>query len=270
MLFYVFLAVSAIFSIVLSVCCFSGAALLWMIPIFIGTFIVIVLIYCGFVALVSVFIDTEKKPEKYDSFFTKVTISALDFFVTLAGGKIHVNGREKMPTVPYLMVLNHRSLMDPVSGLIAFKKDKLTFVSKQENQNIPVIGKYLHAIGTLTLDREDARKALKTINEAADMIKDGKASIAICPEGTRNRTENNLLEFHHGSFKIAQKAKCPLVVACYRNTDQLKKHPVFKRTDIYIDILGVKMPDELDSLRTSDMSDWAWNLIDEHLRSVKA
>ena len=57
---------------------------------------------------------------------------------------------------------------------------------------------------------------MQVINEAADVVKDGK-NIILFPEGTRSRKGNQLLEFKSGSFKIAVKAKCPIVPVALKN-----------------------------------------------------
>ena len=49
-----------------------------------------------------------------------------------------------------------------------------------------------------------------------DELKSG-ISICIFPEGTRNRTDDVLLEFHDGSFKIAEKTGCPVVPMSINN-----------------------------------------------------
>ena len=62
---------------------------------------------------------------------------------------------------------------------------------------------------TLTLDRENAREAIKSIREGADNIKEGY-SMAIFPEGTRSK-DGKLREFKKGSLKLATMAKAPIV-----------------------------------------------------------
>ena len=45
--------------------------------------------------------------------------------------------------------------------------------------------------------------------------------MAIFPEGTRNKTEEPMLEFHKGSFKIAEMAKCKIVPVVLNNTSAI-------------------------------------------------
>ena len=57
--------------------------------------------------------------------------------------------------------------------------------------------------------RKDPRAGLKSVLNAADMIRNG-ISIFLFPEGTRSK-DCKLGEFKEGSFKIATKAKCPVI-----------------------------------------------------------
>ena len=68
----------------------------------------------------------------------------------------------------------------------------------------------MEEIHCLFLDREDPRQGLKTILTAIDYVKSG-ISMFIFPEGTRCKVEGTFLPFHAGSFKIATKAKVPIV-----------------------------------------------------------
>ena len=68
----------------------------------------------------------------------------------------------------------------------------------------------MEEIHCLFLDREDPRQGLKTILTAIDYVKDG-ISMFIFPEGTRCKVEGTFLPFHAGSFKIATKAKVPVI-----------------------------------------------------------
>ena len=127
----------------------------------------------------------------------------------LAGGRATVIGLEKVPTDrPVLFVGNHRSIFDIIlaGSLIRYP---VGFVAKKELQGTPIT-LIMEEIHCLFLDREDPRQGLKTILKAIDYVKEG-ISMFIFPEGTRCREEGKFLPFHAGSFKIATKAKVPVV-----------------------------------------------------------
>ena len=109
---------------------------------------------------------------------------------------------------PVLFVGNHRSIFDIIlaGSLIKYP---VGFVAKKELQGTPIT-LIMEEIHCLFLDREDPRQGLKTILTAIDYVKSG-ISMFIFPEGTRCKVEGTFLPFHAGSFKIATKAKVPIV-----------------------------------------------------------
>ena len=221
----------------------------------IGFTLGLVILHFLVAVVVSLFIKKDKEVETLDSGTRKFALLTLDLFLRVLGAKVIVTGKEKLPKEPFLMVCNHRSLFDAVAAVVHFGKQKLTFVSKKENIKIPFIGRYMVKLGCLFLDREDTRSAIKTINRAAEMISTGMASVAICPEGTRNRTEELLLPFHAGSYKAAQKAKCPVAVVSIWGTERLKKRMLFKRTKINIDVVDVIDAEKVQELRSNELAD---------------
>ena len=127
----------------------------------------------------------------------------------LAGGRATVLGLENIPADhPVLFVGNHRSIFDIIlaGSLIKYP---VGFVAKKELQGTPIT-LIMEEIHCLFLDREDPRQGLKTILTAIDYVKSG-ISMFIFPEGTRCKVEGTFLPFHAGSFKIATKAKVPIV-----------------------------------------------------------
>lgn len=127
----------------------------------------------------------------------------------LAGGRATVIGLENIPEDhPVLFVGNHRSIFDIIlAGSLI--KHPCGFVAKKELQGTPIT-LIMEEIHCLFLDREDPRQGLKTILTAIDYVKSG-ISMFIFPEGTRCKVEGTFLPFHAGSFKIATKAKVPIV-----------------------------------------------------------
>jgi 1-acyl-sn-glycerol-3-phosphate acyltransferase len=127
----------------------------------------------------------------------------------LAGGRATVLGLENIPEDhPVLFVGNHRSIFDIIlaGSLIKYP---CGFVAKKELQGTPIT-LIMEEIHCLFLDREDPRQGLKTILTAIDYVKSG-ISMFIFPEGTRCKVEGTFLPFHAGSFKIATKAKVPII-----------------------------------------------------------
>ena len=116
----------------------------------------------------------------------------------------------------------------------------------------------------MPINRENDREALKSILQAVDYLKRDLCSIAVYPEGTRTKT-GRLLPFHAGTFKIAQKAKVPVVVAAIQGTENVRKNFPFRRTDVKLDILELIPAEEVTATNTQELSARCRNRIAEHL-----
>ena len=178
----------------------------------------------------------------------------------LAGGDETVIGLEKVPTDrPVLFVGNHRSIFDILlaGSLINYP---VGFVAKKELRDTP-IRIIMEEIHCLFLDREDPRQGLKTILTAIDYVKQG-VSMFIFPEGTRCKVEGTFLPFHAGSFKIATKAKVPVVPVTIVNTGDLFEdhYPRLKKVPVVIEF-G-------DPIETADMDRNAQKELPDRVKAI--
>ncbi len=177
------------------------------------------------------------------------------------GARPTVRGEEKLPRDSrFLFVCNHRSMFDPLIVMGWLDRWNIAFVSKPSNLRIPMIGTAVKSIGFLAIDRENDRNALRTILTAADYMKRGVCSVGIYPEGTRSRTDE-LLPFHAGSFKAAQRAKVPLAIACVRGTEDLHRGLLLRPHRVYLDILEVLPPERVCSMHTAELAEYSRNRI---------
>ena len=170
------------------------------------------------------------------------------------GMRLRIIGEDKLPAEPFLLVANHRSLFDPLLVMGYLPHRNVAFVSKPENLRIPLVGDIADAAGYLSLNRDNDREALKTILRAAEQLKRGLCSIGIYPEGTRNRGEG-LLPFHAGSFKIAQRAGAPLVIAVTRGTERLHRRLFLLPTRVELEILEVIPAEQVKATPTRDLAE---------------
>ena len=199
----------------------------------------ILILYFLFLGVCALLVDPKKEYAQNRPFYRFLLESATAVAIKLLRIRIHVSGIEKIPKEEkVLFVCNHRSNFDPLITWHALKKWKIAFVSKPENFKVPFFGRIIRKCCFLPIDRENPRKAIVTINKAAKLLKKQEVSIGIYPEGTRSKT-CQLLPFHNGVFKIAQKAEAAIVVLCVTGTEIISKQTPFRRTDVYLDVLEV-------------------------------
>ena len=209
--------------------------LLYILGILLGLFALYVL----FLGACALLVDPKKEYEKNSPYYRFLLDSVTAAAMKLLRIRVHVSGIEKIPKdTKVLFVSNHRSNFDPIVTWYALKKWKIAFVSKPSNFKIPFFGRIIRKCCFMPIDRENPRNAIVTINKAAKLLKKQEVSIGIYPEGTRSKN-GQLLPFHNGVFKIAQKAEAAMVVLCVTGTEKISKRTPFRRTDVYLDVLEV-------------------------------
>ena len=185
-------------------------------------------------------------------------------YMMIAGRlKVHVTGYEKVPfDKRFLLVSNHCSKFDNFVHCAVLKKTQLAYISKPENFKIPIGGRFMRRGLYLSLPRGNTREEFKVIMKAIEYIKEDKVSIGIFPEGSRSKT-GELQEFKPGAFKIAEKAKCPVLVCSMRNTIDIHKNWPWKKTHVYMDILETIDPSVWNEKNTVEVSQYAHDLIQQ-------
>lgn len=198
------------------------------------------------------------KAKDYESpsrFYRAVFIYYLRLILFLFRVKVITSGMEKLSGIDggFLLVGNHRSDFDPIITLVALRNKDFAFISKPENFRIPILRKFLYKGLHVSIDRENARNALKTINRTAERINGGIISYGVYPEGTRSKGQK-MLPFHDGVFKIAQKAKAPIVVAGVRGTENVHRRAPWRRTVVRFDILDIIDAEKVKALSSHELA----------------
>jgi len=125
---------------------------------------------------------------------------------------VKIEDEEKLPKDgKYLIIINHRSIIDPPIVEVALQETEIfgPWISKKELYNSFFFGLFVRNAGSILLDREKNQMSgfFADIKQA---VKRGE-SIFIFPEGTRNKTNNDLTPFKEGSRIIALKNRLPIL-----------------------------------------------------------
>ncbi len=224
-------------------------------------FIAVFAIYVIILFVISLFMNKKKEINKPNKFYYFIVSETIKLLLILSRTKIKVEGKELIdPNKRYLVVSNHISNFDPFLAIVSLKLKPLIGVTKKENLNIPIAGAFIHYAGFISLDRSSARSGVVMVKKAVSYIDNNQASIYICPEGTRSKT-NELLPFHAGSFKIATKSMVDIIVCYIENTDKIAKNFPFRKTNTRIKVLKVIPKEEVISKNTNELSLEAYELI---------
>ncbi len=226
----------------------------------------IVLVMFLFLLICGLFVDPKKQYEHDSRFFRALLHGSSAFILWCLGVRYKIIGREKLPeNENFLFISNHRSNYDPIVQWIVFKQHRLSFISKKANFKIPMFGRLIHRCCFMPIDREDARKAMDTVNRAARLLSFGENCVGVYPEGKRSKS-CRLLPFHGGVLKAAQKAEKPIVVSTIESTENVFRNiKRLRRTTVTLKILEVIDAERVRSSKTSQLSSYCAELMKNEL-----
>ena len=253
-----FLAFAAAFSLALSLSQgFRGAALAGMLVLlFLAGLALGAALFLLALWLISLRIDVTKPQKKYEAFYSKLVAYVTGLCCAAFAVRIHVSGAERLPEGCFLLVENHPSGFDPLVTTWVLRRRRFALIAKPSVMALPIVGQFMHRACCLGIDRENDRAALRTILDAAALIRDGVVSVGIYPEGTRNRG-GGLLPFRNGAFKIAQRAKAPVVVAAITGTERIVKRFPWRPTHVYLEFCRVLDTDTVAGSSTAELGELA-------------
>ena len=115
---------------------------------------------------------------------------------------------------PLMLAANHISWLDIV---VLHAARHCRFVSKAELRHWPLIGTLASGAGTLFIERESRRDAMRVVHHMAESLMAGDI-LAIFPEGTTSNG-TDLLPFHANLFQAAIAANAPVLPVALRFED---------------------------------------------------
>ncbi len=145
----------------------------------------------------------------------------LRIILALSGVGVRVRGAENIPKgTPVIFLSNHQGAFD-IPALQGYIPHRFRWVAKKSLFKIPVVGWSMSMAGYIPIERKAARKASRSIDDAAEKIKGG-VSVLVFPEGTRSTT-GELLPFKRGGFSLAVRSGAPVVPVAVTGTKDIMK-----------------------------------------------
>lgn len=234
-------------------------------PIFAVGYVVIYALFCW---LFAIFIpkNDERPPRK---FYTAITFITCRFLMTIYNIKIVMIGKEKIKDIPaFLFISNHQSNLDPICQIGSYGRPDLTYIMKDSIMKVPLIGNWLHSAGHLPLDRENNRNAVITIQKSVKRVQQGYP-IGAYPEGTRSKSKD-LGDFKDGLFKVATKAKEPIVVTIIDNAYRVKSRFPWRCTKILLKVCRIIPYEEYQNMNTHEISAMVREIITSELAQARS
>ena len=156
--------------------------------------------------------------------YTKTLFSKLKIDINI------INKKNLPQDGKYLLISNHRSIIDPLIIERAFFDTNVKgyWVAKKELYNSFFFGMFTRNAGSVLLDRE-AKNMSPFFKRLKEVVSQG-TSIFIFPEGTRNKENTSLSSFKEGARIIALKNRLPILPVFIRtNANEILKEAINKR-----------------------------------------
>ncbi|MCS6981204.1 MAG: 1-acyl-sn-glycerol-3-phosphate acyltransferase [Flavobacteriales bacterium] len=157
---------------------------------------------------VVLFFSFVRKPLN-SALFVQITRKWVKVILWLAGVRWKFINPQNLPRgSSYVIISNHTSLLDIFTAALAVE-DNIKGLAKKEIGELPFLRFYFGLV-SIFVDRSSSVSRQISLEKCAEALRSGH-TLLIFPEGTRNRTEELLLPFRDGAFRIAIKAQCPIV-----------------------------------------------------------
>lgn len=177
---------------------------------------------------------------------------------------VSLRGAEYLPDGPFIMMSNHQSGFDILS-LIAAVPRRIYWIAKKELFDIPVFGPSMRRGGYIPLDRSDGRKALKSMDHAASIIRQG-SSVVMFPEGTRTK-DGRLLPFKRGGFMLAVRAGVPIIPVTINGSGRVNPGGLIR---LYSGGITITLHPPIvipDGMKKSEAEEWLMEKVRESIDS---
>lgn len=148
----------------------------------------------------------EKRGGNISYFFLK----SWGFLFGLCSGiRFKTANRSDVPkNQPFVYISNHNSYLDSPAFVLAIP-GQFRPLGKIEMKKIPIFG-WVYPYVVIMVDRSSLESKRKSMLILMQKLKEG-ISIFIFPEGKMNQSENTLLPFHDGAFRIAVETQMPIM-----------------------------------------------------------
>lgn len=134
------------------------------------------------------------------------------FFVRAVGVRIHVKGKERIPSGVCVFAANHTSSADAPAVVGAIPR-RIAVLLKASLFKWPIAGQAFHLAHFIPVDRKNRDSAIASVEKATAALRAGQ-SFLIYPEGTRS-PDGRLQRFKKGAVVMAISAGVPIVpMAC--------------------------------------------------------
>jgi 1-acyl-sn-glycerol-3-phosphate acyltransferase len=197
--------------------------------LYISIWVVLATFVLGLVVIVlSFFVKSGKPMHKIARLWGRSILVVSRIKVTVEGLS-NIDARR-----PYIYMPNHQSNFD-IPVLLGHLTVQFRWLAKAELFKIPIFGRAMRKAGYISIDRNNRRSAIESLQVAAEKIKQG-VSVLIFPEGTRSR-DGTIRPFKKGGFVTAIDSGVPIIPVIIQGTRAIMTKGKFRMNPGHIRML---------------------------------
>jgi len=199
------------------------------------------------VALCMWVIGLVREPQRTE-IFRNISKAWMSIFFLFSGCRLKIKGKENFEKgINYIVIGNHNTFMDvPVATPFIPGANKT--IAKIEMSRIPLFG-LIYKRGAILVDRKNKDSRRDSFKKMKDVLLMGM-HMCIYPEGTRNKTDEPLKEFHNGAFKLAVETGTSILPAIMFHTKKVL--PIDKAFFFWPSTMEIHFLASTQDLKTDD------------------
>ena len=199
-----------------------------------------------------ILVKENKKGKHPIGFLSFLRICILPFYRLARPFKVY--GKYEPENGACIFVCNHYTMTDP-AYILGSTKDGVRMVAKKEIEETFLFGAVAKGVKCIFVNRDG--NDVRALLDCFKVLKNGE-KLAIYPEGTRNKSDEEILPFKHGASAMAIKTKTPVIpLVIY------KKPKLFRRAHI---LMG--KPIEFSEYYDKKPTDADFVEADERIRNI--
>lgn len=178
--------------------------------------------------------------------------------------KLEAYGLENIPTEDgFYLCANHQEKFDPLAIWCTIP-NRVGVILNDAACHRPFIKEIVTLIKSQKLINTDIHSVLKSFAAVTRELKQG-FNYLVFPEGDYEQEYNTLAEFHAGSFKSPQKAKCPIIPVALKDSYRIFDKGFRTTKPIQIHYLKPVMPEEYKDLSTKELAEMVRSRIQKEI-----
>ena len=179
--------------------------------------------------------------------------------------KLDVTGIENIPKDGRLTIYaNHKSYVDPII-LMEVVNRPTSYTPKMSVYKLPIMKQLLTSVGAFPIDRSSDRNTARAMVDAIKVVKQGVAMVIFPEGGIKDRNDIKMVAMRAGAYRLGMKAEANLLPISIDGTTHIKHNYPFKSTKIKVTIHEPILYDDVKDLKTADIADKVFHIINESL-----